>query len=252
MSWHHRPHNSKSAGRAIAIAYDWKTEIPGVFARHDDSCPVRNGRHCACGVLGYRASVRDWEANRRILSPQLATVAEARAWLADQLAALQALRGVAIDGRELGDVVDELLEAAQEGRVRDRWGREYTREGVRELRSALSYVDAELGLLNVADVRRTDVQGLVDRLVGSGLALVRVYDVVDALETLYAYAIDNDIVGHSPVVRLALPRGKDPMPPDAEGAETTAAADDNPSGALDARPRDGEAQSAGGAVLTAS
>jgi hypothetical protein len=176
-----------------------------VFSRHDDACPVRNGRPCRCGVLGYRSSVRDWETGHRILSPQFPTAAEALAWQRDQESSLLSFRGVPLEGRELGDVIDEFLEAAKEGRACDRWGAKYTKDGLHQLRGALSYVDAALGLLNVADLRRGHVQGLVDQLVASGQTIARVYAVVDALEALYAYAIETEIVGSTPVVLLELP-----------------------------------------------
>lgn len=202
-------------------------------------------------MLGYRGSVRDWETNRRILSPQFTTVVEAQAWLAEQTSNLQAVRGWAIDGRELGDVVDEFLEAAHAGRACDRWDEQYTAEGLHDLRGALSYVDAELGLLNVADVRRRDVQGLVDRLIASGLTVARVYDVVDALDALYAYAIQNDIVGFSPVVWLALPGTEKPVRGDAE-AGPTETRKGYPSGAFQPSARGSVAGPAGGAALSAS
>ena len=235
----------------MAIAYDRTTVIPGVFARHDDNCPVRNGRRCTCGILGYRASVRDWEADRRILSPQFATAAEARAWLADQMSTLQAARGWAMDGRELGDVVDEFLEAAQEGRACDRVGERYAADGLHDLRGALSYVDSELGLLNIADIRRPDVQSLVDQLVASGLTVARVYGVVDALDALYAYAIQNGIVGFSPVVWLALPGMEEPDGPHVE-AQRAAARNSYPSGAFEPPARGSAARRAGEAALSAS
>jgi hypothetical protein len=201
-----------------------------VFARHDDACPVRNGRPCRCGVLGYRSSVRDWETSHRILSPLLPTATDALAWQQEQEASLLSSRGVPLEGRELGDVIDEFLEAANEGRACDRWGKKYTEDGLHQLRGALSYVDAALGLLNVADVRRGHVQGLVDQLVASGLTIARVYAVVDALEALYAYAIETQIVGATPVVLLDLPGAAqgttaidDPAPSAApDGTDTTA------------------------------
>jgi hypothetical protein len=198
---------------------------------------VRNGRACRCGTLAYRSSVRDWASNRRVLSPLFPTSAQARAWLADQVSSLQAIRGVALEGAELGDVIDQFLEAAEEGRARDRWGQPYTHERLRELRGALSYVDAELGLLNVADVRRRDVQGLVDRLVAAALPVGRVYDVVDALDALYAYAIRGDIVGFSPVVWLALPGAAEPNPGPPSTAEAMATANGYPSGGFEPPPR---------------
>jgi hypothetical protein len=156
-------------------------------------------------VLGYRSSVRNWETGHRILSPRLPTAAKALAWQQEQEASLLSFRGVPLDGRELGDVIDEFLEAAKEGRASDAWGNTYPPDGLHQLRGALSHVDAALGLLNVADVRRGHVQGVVDQLAASGQTIARVYTVVDALEALYAYAIENDIVGSTPVVLLELP-----------------------------------------------
>ena len=195
--------------RRLAIPYDWKTEVPGVFSRHDDGCPVRNGQPCTCGPLGYRSSVRDPETNRRILSPQFRQISEAQAWQADQTSAQQAVRTVSLQGGELGEVIDGFLRAVEEGRAVDRWGVLIPREALRDLRGALSYVDAELGLLNVGDVRRRHVQGLVDQLVAAGLPTARLYAVVDALEALYAYAIEQEVVGFSPVVGLALSGAQD-------------------------------------------
>jgi hypothetical protein len=192
-----------------------------VFARHDVACPARNRRPCRCGILGYRSSVRDWETDHRILSPQYPTAAEALAWQRDQEASLLAVRGVPLEGRELGEVIDEFVEAAEKGRACDRFGERYTQDGLHELRGALGYVDAALGLLNVADIGRRHVQGVVDQLVASGLTIGRVYAVVDALEALYAHAIETEIVGSTPVVLLELP-GAPPNGPGTDNRRATA------------------------------
>jgi hypothetical protein len=86
---------------AIVIPYDWKTEIPGVFARHADDCPVRTGRACTCGPLAYRAGVREWETNRRVLSPDFSAPTEAQAWLREQRSSHQDAGGVALDTGDL-------------------------------------------------------------------------------------------------------------------------------------------------------
>jgi hypothetical protein len=198
---------------------------------------MRNGRPCRCGVLGYRSSVRDWETGHRILSPLLPTATEALAWQQEQEASLLSFRGVPLEGRELGDVIDEFLDAAKEGRACDRWGRKYTKDGLHQLRGALSYVDAALGLLNVADVRRGHVQGLVDQLVASGQTIARVYAVVDALEGLYAYAIETDIVGSTPVVLLELPGAAPDTTPD--DVPAAAAASDGTGTTASSRLRSG-------------
>ena len=169
------------------------------------------------------------------------TAAEALAWQQEQEASLLSFRGVPLDGRELGDVIDEFLEAAKEGRVSDPWGNRYTPDGLQQLHGALSHVDAALGLLNVADVRRGHVQGVVDQLAASGQTTARVYAVVDALEALYAYAIETEIVGSTPVVLLDLP-----------GAASDATATDAPAAdaAFDGTGRTASRLRSGLAVLT--
>jgi hypothetical protein len=187
------------------LPYDWRTEVPGVFARHADNCPRREGGFCVCGPLAYRASVVDPETGRRSLSPEFGTVAEAQAWQRDQHEAAKASNGIAVDGGELGAVIDEFLEAAESGRARDRQGERYSPERLRQLRGALSYVDSALGTTNLEDVRHRHIQAMLDQLRAAGVTVDRVTSIVGALRSLYAYAIQRDLVGFSPVVELALP-----------------------------------------------
>jgi hypothetical protein len=193
------------------VTYDWKTELPGIFSRHTDNCPVRDGGECTCGPLGYRASIRDWETNRRTVSPMFETLPEALAWQQDQVVSQNGSHP-AVDRTELGALIDEFLQAAEDGMVRDPHGQRYTRESLRALRGALSYVDSELGPMAAQDVRRRHVQGLVTQLGGAGLAPARIVEVVDALNALYSYAIRRDLVGYSPVVELELPQAEQGVP----------------------------------------
>jgi hypothetical protein len=188
--------------RARAVAYDWKTDLPGIFSRHADSCPVREGGECSCGPLGYRSSIRDWETSSRSVSPMYETLVEALAWQRDQVVTQDSTRGLALDRGELGALIDEFLQAAEDGTA----GMQHSRDDVRALRGALSYADSELGTLDVQDVRRRHIQALLDQLRASGLASARIHSIVDALKELYAYAIQRDLVGFSPLVELQLPQ----------------------------------------------
>ena len=189
----------------LSMAYDWRTEVPGIFARHADTCPRRDGGPCTCGPLGYRASVVDPETGRRTLSPEFASVAEAQAWQRDQHEAVRASNGVPVHGAELGAVIDEFLQDAEDGRTRDRNGNPYPPDRLRQLRGALSYVDSALGSTDIEDVRRRHVQAMVDQLQAAGVTADRVTSITSAMRSLYAYAIQRDLVGYSPVVELALP-----------------------------------------------
>jgi hypothetical protein len=185
------------------VPYDWKTELAGIFSRHADNCRIRDGFECTCGPQGYRSSIREWETNRRSVSPLFETVHEALAYQRDQVAGQTAAQGLALDRGELGALIDEFVQAAEDGMTGPN-GERYTRDRVRALRGALSYVDSELGTMDVQDVRRRHVQALVGQLRSSGLSPERVSAVVDALRDLYTYAIRRELVGFSPVVELDL------------------------------------------------
>lgn len=62
------------------MAYDSRTELVGIVARHADDCSVRAGEPCRCGPLGYRGGVWDWASDTWRLGPVLRTAEEARDW----------------------------------------------------------------------------------------------------------------------------------------------------------------------------
>jgi hypothetical protein len=213
------------------VAYDWKTELPGVFSRHADSCPARDGGECTCGPLGYRSSVRDWQTNERSVGPTFETAVEALAWQRDQLVRETPSPGTVGRG-DLGAVIDEFLQAAEDGMARNGTDGRYTRESVRALRGALSYAESELGTMDIQDIRRRHIQSLIDQLHASGVLPARIVAVADALHELYAYAIRHDLVGFSPMVELELPQSQNgvahdtPSPFVADAARPTAQASD--------------------------
>ena len=137
-----------------------------------------------------------------MLSPDFPKATEAKAWLHDQKASLEAAGGVALESGHLGSVVEEFLHAAEDGRAPDPSGERYSPADIRELRGALSYVAAELGDTNVEDVGSRDVQHLVDRLQHSGLSATRVDAVVAGLHALFAYAVDRELLATDPVGHL--------------------------------------------------
>jgi hypothetical protein len=107
------------------------------------------------------------------------------------------------EGDELGAVITEFLGDAAAGRVRDRAGRPMTREEVRRLRGLLAHVVSELGTRDVDAVGGRDIMALIDGLGADGLPPGRVDAIVDALRSVYAYAIGRGLVRVSPLVGLA-------------------------------------------------
>lgn len=109
------------------------------------------------------------------------------------------------DSGELGAVIADFLRAAETGRVRRADGAPYSRGELRALRGALSHVASELGSQGVGAISDWQVQSLIARLRDAGLPPPRVGAILDALRSLYAYAIRRGLVTTSPVVGLAIP-----------------------------------------------
>ena len=123
------------------------------------------------------------------------------------------------DGATVAVVVDAFLASATAGRTLNRSGRPYMPSALRDLRGILeSHVVPRLGAMPLGEVRRHDVQALVDRLGADGLSESRIRSVVSAVRALYGYAIERDLAPSNPAEALVMPRGDDrgsgrPEPP---------------------------------------
>jgi hypothetical protein len=112
--------------------------------------------------------------------------------------------------------IEQFIEAAEEGRALNRSGRPYRPTALRDLTGILRYhVAPELGERVLTEVRRTDVQALVDRLAQEGLSESRIRSVISALRALYGHAIDQRYAEYNPADTLTMPSAPDP----AEAAE---------------------------------
>jgi hypothetical protein len=80
--------------------------------------------------------------------------------------------------------------------------------GGRELRSALSHIDAELGIMPVRSVRPRHLTALLDGLRGAGLSPEREAAIEDALHALFAFAVARRLVAVDPT-----PGGASQPPP---------------------------------------
>jgi site-specific recombinase XerC len=102
-------------------------------------------------------------------------------------------------------VIDEFLRSAGERR---------------ELRSALSHVSAEIGTMRLERVRARHVMALLDRLRDAGLSAKRQKAIIDALSSLYSFAIARGLVRSSPFTLPAVPRREPPEPAAPDTART--------------------------------
>jgi hypothetical protein len=97
----------------------------------------------------------------------------------------------------LGAVIAEFVRATAAGVER------------RELRSALSHVDAELGTMPVRSVRTRHITALLDGLRRAGLSVRREAAIVEALHSLFAFAVARRLVAVDPVPGSAPPRRRE-------------------------------------------
>jgi hypothetical protein len=117
-------------------------------------------------------------------------------------------------GITVHEAIADFLEAAEGGSARDRYGRTFSDESVRELRWCLAgHVDDRLGAMDLSEVRRRDIEALVYELASAGLSRRRVRAVAKSLRALYDFAGERDLEGHNPAERIALPDEDDAEQP---------------------------------------
>jgi hypothetical protein len=204
---------------------DTKTRFQGVFARHQEACAVSAGagpKDCSCTPT-YYGVVWDRAARRPRKTRRFRRVMEARNARKDLADALAAGKLPEVAGPRLADARDQFIRAAGEGVALNKWGRRYRRRAVQDLESALRQVPVGLGRRRLGDVRRGDLQQLVDELTRRGLSGSRVRSVVNALRSLYRCAQDRELVAHNPAELVRLPamdaRPRDRVATPAEFAE---------------------------------
>jgi hypothetical protein len=193
------------------VAYNWTTEWPSVYARHESICPLRNGGECTCTHVTYRSSAKAPDQHSRLLSPEFETALDARDWLRDQRARLTAALALAEEGPLVKTVIADFLAAAERGEAHERSGAEYTQSRLAQLRARLTYVEYELGAMPLQAVRRRHVQALIDQLHRAGLPPDRLVEVVSSFRDVFVYAIQHDLVDFIPIVQLRLPGEDGPL-----------------------------------------
>lgn len=109
----------------------------------------------------------------------------------------------------LGAVIAEFMRATDAG-------------ADRELRAALTHVDAELGTMPVGTVRPRHLTALLEDLREAGLSPRREAAVVEALHAVFAFAVARGLVAADPTPGAAPRRAAPPdaAPPDAATAPT--------------------------------
>lgn len=178
----------------------------GITTRHRGTCPGprADGRCC---TPGYRAEIYDHRAGKKIRRT-FDTRTAAKLWRQDALVALRTDGPAAITptARTIATALDELLVGMRAGTILDRSGRRYRPATIRSYHEAIrKYLEPKLGHLRLGEVRRADVQRVVDQMHASGLAGSTVRNKLDPLRVIYRRAIQDDEVTRNPAEKLRLP-----------------------------------------------
>ncbi|MEK6252324.1 MAG: tyrosine-type recombinase/integrase [Actinomycetota bacterium] len=186
---------------------DTKTRFQGVYARHQERCATTaSGSPKACNCSpSYYASVWDRTAGKYRKTKRFPRVVEARNARADLIDALR--QGKIVDGAglRLGDACQRFVDAAREGVALNKWGRRYRRRAVEDLESALRQIPSFLARRKLVDVRRGEIQRLIDQMTAADLSGSRVRSVVNAIRSLYRWAQDRELADHDPAANVRLP-----------------------------------------------
>jgi len=186
-------------------AIDTKTRYQGVFARHQVGCALGDGKRCNC-IPSYFGVVWDREGHRHRKTAHLARAIAARDARADLSEALRKgelpRAGVEVS---LGDAYDKFIEAARGGVALNKWRRRYRPRSVEDLESVRPHLPDSLKRRRPDDLKRGDLQALVDKLSAKGLSGSRVRTVINGLRSFYTWAQDHELARHDPAQRVKLP-----------------------------------------------
>ncbi len=188
-----------------SVPKDTSTRYQGVYARHRLDCELEDGgRSCSCAP-SYWGAVWDRSAGRRRKTRSFQAIHEARQARADLDATLRAGHVPTSNSVRVSAAIEAYLAAIESGRALNKHGRRYKPSATRDLRGALEgHVKEAFGGHRLVDVRRRDVQHLIDELTPHSSGS-RVRTVVNAVRSLYAWAQDRELVDHDPASRVRLP-----------------------------------------------
>jgi integrase len=103
------------------------------------------------------------------------------------------------------DAREQFVTAAREGRALNKHGRRYKPKAIANIDECLrAHVEPTLGQKPLAEIRRGQVQAIVDQLTPR-LSGSRVRAIVNSIRSLYRWAQYRDLVAHDPAARVRLP-----------------------------------------------
>lgn len=211
-----------------------KTRQPGIYRHHARDCAwVAGAVKCSC-PSSYQATAYS-RREAKLIRKHFATLGAAKTWREDANQAIRAGTLKAPVATTVGQALDAYVAGMGDGAILDRSGKPYKPATCRRYaRAARLYLKPALGGYRLSELRRREVQALVEELRRGGAAPSTVHNTLDPLRAVYRRALHLDEVSIDPTARLALPAvrgGRDRIADPAE-AEALIAALPEPERAL--------------------
>lgn len=170
--------------------------------------PARTGIESRVDGRGrerFRAKVYDKNLGQHVAGPWVGSLAEARSWRIDKQAAIKLGRPSSRSNALLAEAMVKFLRDIESGAVSNRSGRRFKPSVCRSYASSYRlYIERELGPVRVDEIRRRDIQALIDRLkLNHRPSTVR--NAVMPLRAYFRWATARDIVPQNPTVGIELP-----------------------------------------------
>jgi integrase len=183
---------------------DTRTRAQGVYARHKLACATETDGRCDCQP-SYWGKVYDRTSGRHLKTTMLPSVSAARDARADLATAVKAGTVPVRSGVRVSEAVERFLRAAREGVALNKQGRRYKRKALADIEGSLNaHVVARIGTRRLTDVRRANIQAIVDDIAPT-LSGSRVRSVVNSIHSLYRWAQDRELAQHDPAQHVRLP-----------------------------------------------
>jgi integrase len=186
-------------------------KTPGITARHSRTCASRNtGARCNCAP-SYEAwvwSKRDAKKIRQTFTGEGA-LAKAKGWRSDATRAVRLKKMRAPTTKTVREAVDEFLQGAEKGEIRNRRQQPYKPSVVRQYRSALERrFLPEFGDWRLSAVEQTDLLALKERLMGEEIADSTIRNCLVPVQAVFRRARKMGDVAINPAEDLELPTGE--------------------------------------------
>ena len=185
---------------------DTKTRTSGIYARHKHRCAVNGDRSARCTCKpSYFGACWDTRHRRPVKTRLMPSIEAARSARVDLQRRLDEGELPIETGIRLQEARERFVAAAREGRALNKHGHRYKRRALDDIEECLRvHVEPRLGSKRLSQIRRGDVQAIVDELAPT-MSGSRVRSVVNAIRSLYRWAQDRDLANHNPAALARLP-----------------------------------------------